>query len=1674
MKKLISLLFAIVTVIAAWAQSGQGYDPTNPPDPESGFRLTVNASPAKGGDVNRTRPAFVPAGQDVYLEAWPKAGYEFRAWMNGDRVVSENSSFYFTMPEENTVLTAWFDWTGYNPANPGDPADDGYNHYLRAYNVPSSGGWVSNGNCFLKEGERMTLYAYPNDNFKFSCWKQDGKIISTDQYLEVTMGKSNLEYVAQYVYNPMNPGDPGANSFNRATGELIIDSFSQGDLWWTVDHIMNGEGYEDVSSITVIGKVSRWDFGVCRQFPNLQTADFGRTSGAETFDWTSFHELYGLTKIVLPASITYFDGESFMGLQSLSELVMYAPMPPGIGCVEDYFRECPESLVVKVYSSSLDLYMDAPVWQNYKIMTIDEESTALTVTLPADAADGRYANCSLMLSNFATGQSQKLVVTGTRSKFIFGNLVPDMKYGLYVMAPNGNVLGDYTDFVIPAEGLDYQFDSLKQVKEVTFALLSPQGEDLADMASISWFDSFHKFIATGRSLTGQVEGDQISYEISLPRELALQYVLPESGVYTVAEGDNCVKVSLKALARTKTSGYVLDSTSGDMVAGAYVTLTQTVNGHAVSATVSTDALGEFSLEAYELPMTLTVGSPDHNETVAEFKSPAALADDPKLQLKPLKGIGLNLMLLARENILRDATDNAFVEYEDYANVDFAVFNRTTGQKLTDLRLKYPVLLVLGDVKEGDMLDVTATPLAGKYNAEKVTVKVGAANTDVKFAFTADGDLTASYKESDAEEILASLYDAKGVLYKTASFADGKVSFEGLPDGDYSLVAMMTSRLFSGAGSLAELSQTGLVAGNDYLMEKVAVAAGYITPVEFGIVPLFDETLFSYTTPETSVSVNKSSVTVGQTVTVRSKVEFLEKYAPGVEKVKITFTFPEGCDYVENSLLIAGNGSNFTEVDGRRMSVWVQPQDAAPRFCVVPREGGEYRPSASIEFEYEGRTIVQPIGSALFTASDFTISAPEKTCVTAVTARGAAPALSEVKVYDNDVFIGTTRSLTNGDWRLKFDLFQPGDRSEHLIRAEITTEEGHRYSTNTVKTIFDKDWAELASIEMVYGGTVVNFNHIDATTTPNSYSYVPGNSSFSFKANFREECALNVRDLDFIILLSDGTWKRMNSKYIPSNRTFVCATTFPDVNRLPVNVKVLFAERRDTTGLHAADIVFKETDRFRCPDVVPIIDPSGYVYEAVASNRVPGVQSTIYYREYVEDMYGDVAEQVVKWDAEAYAQENPLFTDEDGMYQWDVPAGEWQVVFEKDGYETARTEWLPVPPPQLDVNVAITQLTRPEVKMAHAYRQSVEVEFDKYMAVDELIAAGNVVVNVDGSYVAGEIVLPDCEEGPDGAEYASKLRFEAAEPFAGEVVSLMVSNKVKSYAGIQMESTFMQEFDIEPEIESIAAPEAVSLNVGHTAVIPVEVLPASASAGRILVVEANTPLVTFAGEVTIDEEGKAIVSIDGELPGDMQLYFSVKDAFMEKTVTNVTVDVLPYFEVSVAAGKGGAVDFENGSFEKGTSLVIAATPAEGYHFTQWSDGNTDNPRTLTVESETALVAEFDVNFYKLNIYINDELISSEEVAYGSEVSIETPEAPEGMKFDGWLDELPETMPAHDVDIHGVFAKIEVSAEMTVADDSMVTVYRPDGTIVARDILWKEIRSTLAKGLYIINGRKYMLR
>lgn len=273
-------------------------------------------------------------------------------------------------------------------------------------------------------------------------------------------------------------------------------------------------------------------------------------------------------------------------------------------------------------------------------------------------------------------------------------------------------------------------------------------------------------------------------------------------------------------------------------------------------------------------------------------------------------------------------------------------------------------------------------------------------------------------------------------------------------------------------------------------------------------------------------------------------------------------------------------------------------------------------------------------------------------------------------------------------------------------------------------------------------------------------------------------------------------------------------------------------------------------------------------------------ATVYYKETVEDMYGDLHENVVLWDAEQYAQENPLFTDENGMYRWDVPQGLWQVKFEKEGYETTYSEWLPVPPPQLEVNIAMTQNKQPEVKMARAYEDGIEVEFDKYMQLDGLTTE-NIFVTKNGETTSGTLTLLNEEQAYEDnpVTYASKVRFIPETSFlTTDEVTLTVSRKVKSYAGVPMEVDYTQTFDIEKEVKGLVADSVVKVEYGGAKTIVVSALPYDAAIGKTLIVKSSSSMITTVDSDTLvlDENGQATVTVMGELPGVSMLTFTLAD------------------------------------------------------------------------------------------------------------------------------------------------------------------------------------------------------
>ena len=159
-----------------------------------------------------------------------------------------------------------------------------------------------------------------------------------------------------------------------------------------------------------------------------------------------------------------------------------------------------------------------------------------------------------------------------------------------------------------------------------------------------------------------------------------------------------------------------------------------------------------------------------------------------------------------------------------------------------------------------------------------------------------------------------------------------------------------------------------------------------------------------------------------------------------------------------------------------------------------------------------------------------------------------------------------------------------------------------------------------------------------------------------------------------------------------------------------------------------------------------------------------------------------------------------------------------------------------------------------------------------------------------------------------------------------------------------------------------------------------------------------------------------------------------------------------------------------TLDYGSSITVPEAPAkEGYTFTGWSP---EVDATVPAHDVT-YTANYEVNYYRLTYYIGNEVVYTEEVAYGTAIEPYQPEVPEGYEFKGWTDEVPATMPAHDVEIHGDFTIMVGIQKIVVEAGGSVEVYNLQGQLVKRISNAAELRH-LPTGVYLINGKKVVKR
>lgn len=1134
------------------------FNPSSPGDPQPGstvnkYKLTLVCNPVGAGSLNNA--GEYESGAEVYVSSYANSGYVFTGWTKDGEPISNSQYFYYTMPAQDVVLTANY---VYNPANPGDPEQPKLMHPLTVIASPAGAGRFSVSNSEVAFGEQYYVYAYPNTGYRFKGWIVNGVAQeNTSTTLTGVMTDAGAQVVGLFVFDPTSPTEPNVNHFDPLTGRVVIDRFATGYLNNAINTVVGNSGYDAITSLTVKGVLSNSDLQCIRYMPAIQAVDLSRTTGIATIPSGVFTNL-PLTTLVLPESVTTVNAAAFQGCSNLVSLSVHALTPPEVSA-STFSGFTPEGCVLLVPEESIALYEAADVWKTFSAIMPLGSLHVLEVQLPSGYRDGRLKNHRIELVNTATGRRQRYVITD-RYIYTFNGVQKDDEYLVRMVSETGLEMARIENVVIPDADHAVSFTTIKEMVPVSAQVVTEDGTDVTDQCIVEWYqnakDNSKVYMVKGASVGNVPEGESLTVKTSLGRDLAMKYQMPAESVVEVLAGMEPTVIILEPLRATVITGTIVDE-DGSPLGNASVNVTQRIAGrYDRSTAVRPDRQGVWSASIVDAPFTsVTYSAPECvnvTDTIAPDMTNATF-DLGQKALQSSVGARIKVDLAYTEAVKEGETAAETTGYTDVDKLVFRVYNQDKTRNYP-VSVQYPTIMVLDrDLTAEDVLLVTVAHSNGEIKPMEQTVAVGEnARPEVKFDLKGKGGIDVVYGTTDNPQSVAMLFNADGKYLNRLTFDNNALSFRGLEAGQYTVLAMIKSEMLNACNTVGALTELGLKDGKDFATKQVTVADGVLSEVEFKTVPSVDESLYSFTGANTSLTPNKSSITSGQYLTVRSILDFKPVYRNRVSNVKMEFIIPDGCQFVDQSMMKGSNKYGYTE-EGNKIVV---PMDSyysdQLRFCVVPTTSGQLEVVGNVVFDLDGQTITQPIGAAAAKVKDFDFILPSRTSYNEITATGTAPASSTVRIYQDGTLIGEGKASQGGAWQVDCTLLDTYNQKECPVQAVITTPDNMELVSGVRNVVFDGFAIMIDRVTMLTGSeeVVFDFNHKNNTQ---SYTWVD-DRLFTFIVKLTDNAPENLSGVRLFVKTLDGGEQAFDCYYSESRDAWLCVGNFTSATA-PVNVAV---------------------------------------------------------------------------------------------------------------------------------------------------------------------------------------------------------------------------------------------------------------------------------------------------------------------------------------------------------------------------------------------------------------------------------------------------------------------------------------------------------------------------------------
>ena len=142
---------------------------------------------------------------------------------------------------------------------------------------------------------------------------------------------------------------------------------------------------------------------------------------------------------------------------------------------------------------------------------------------------------------------------------------------------------------------------------------------------------------------------------------------------------------------------------------------------------------------------------------------------------------------------------------------------------------------------------------------------------------------------------------------------------------------------------------------------------------------------------------------------------------------------------------------------------------------------------------------------------------------------------------------------------------------------------------------------------------------------------------------------------------------------------------------------------------------------------------------------------------------------------------------------------------------------------------------------------------------------------------------------------------------------------------------------------------------------------------------------------------------------------------------------------------------SGVYAEGTPVTLTATAYEHYNFTQWTDGNTDNPRKITVERDATYTAEFAIDQHFITATCDPQqgsITGTGTYDYGTRATL-TATANKGYEFLQWSNGIKDNpysfIVVDNITLEAQFIPTTAAENVSANDDTTPRKVLRDGQV-----------------------------